>query len=163
MSRTVIAVMAGLLCTLAGVRHAATLKSDALRLKRWWQVLEHLRLLLQEGTLSIPEVLCTAADGALLPDELLKELAGTLHDTPLVTLEKAFIPHKDRLPEGDVLARMFSRLGSGSKDSRCLAVQQAAAELHQMEEHAAAKAEKDARLWQMLGLIGGACLTIMLL
>lgn len=163
MSHAIIAVMAGLFCALAGARFAASLKSEAHRLKRWVQVLQHLHLLFQEGTMSIPEALCTAADGTLPPDRLLRELALCLQRSPLNTLCDAFSPHKDALPEGHVLLRMFSRLGNGSKESRCLAIQQTVDELQLMADNAAAKAEKDARLWQTLGLVGGACLTIMLL
>ena len=54
-------------------------------------------------------------------------------------------------------------MGHGSKDNRVLAVEQCTEEMRLLAEAAAAKAEKDTKLWQTLGFIGGACLTILLL
>lgn len=163
MSRAILAVMAGLLCALAGVKHASTLKGDAARISRWVQVLEHLTLLLRQGTLSIPELLCAAADGPHPPDKLLRDMASALTRSPLLSLSEAFQACSAAWQEHDVLARMFARLGHGSQESRCLAAEQAAAELRLLAAAASAKAEKDAKLWQTLGFTGGACLTIMLL
>ena len=162
MSRAILAVMAGLLCALAGVKHASALKADAARITRWVQVLDHLSLLLRQGTLSIPEALCAAADGSHPPDKLLRDMASAMHSTPLLSLPDAF----NTCPswqERDVLGRMFARMGHGSRESRVLAAEQAAAELRLLATAASAKAEKDAKMWQTLGFTGGACLTIMLL
>lgn len=163
MSRAVIAVMAGLLCALAGVKHGASLKADALRLERWEQLLRHLTLLIQEGTMSIPEALCAAADGPHLPDKLLRNIAMKLHSVPLITLADAFHACSGECPEGEVLIRMFTRLGQGSKESRMLALEQANGEIKLLADTASAKAEKDVKLWQTLGFTGGICLTILLL
>lgn len=162
MSRAVLAVMAGLLCALAGVKHACSLKGNAARLSRWVQLLTHLTLLLHEGTLSIPEALCAAADGAHPPDRLLREIAAKLRTEPMLPLAESYAQCSDECTEKDVLSRLFTRLGHGSKDSRVLAVEQAANELRLLSESASTKAEKDAKLWQTLGFIGGTCLTIML-
>jgi len=62
-----------------------------------------------------------------------------------------------------VLARLFTRLGRGTKESRRLAAEQTAEEMTLLAQHAGNRAEKDARLWQTLGFVGGACLTILLL
>lgn len=163
MSRAVLAVMAGLLCALAGVKHASTLKGDAARMTRWVQLLEHLRLLLRQGTMSIPEVLCAAADGPHPPDKLLRDMAAAMHGSPLFSPAEAFQACSAAWQERDVLSRMFARLGHGSQESRCLAAEQAAEELRLLAGAASTKAEKDAKLWQTLGFTGGACLTIMLL
>lgn len=162
MSRAILAVMAGLLCALAGVKHASALKADAARISRWVQVLEHLTLLLRQGMLSIPEALCAAADGPHPPDKLLRDMASAMHGSPLLSLPEAF-KICPSWQERDVLGRMFARMGHGSRESRVLAAEQAAAELRLLATAASAKAEKDAKLWQTLGFTGGACLTIMLL
>ena len=75
MSRAVFAVMAGLLCALAGMKYAASLRTDATRLGRWVQVLQQLSLLLEEGTLSIPQAFCAAADHHHPVDALLQSIA----------------------------------------------------------------------------------------
>lgn len=163
MSRAVLAVMAGLLCALAGVKHAASLKADAARMTRWVHLLTHLTLLLRQGMMSIPEALCAAADGPHPPDKLLREMAAAMQHTPLLSPGEAFEPCPTAWAERDVLSRMFARLGHGSQENRCLAVEQSAAEMRLLAESASTKAEKDAKLWQTLGFTGGACLTIMLL
>ena len=163
MSRAVIAVMAGLLCTLAGVKHGASLKADAQRLARWCQLLRHLTLLIQEGTMSIPDALCAAADGHQPPDKLLRTIAMKLQASPLMTLAEAFSACAGECTERDLLTRMFIRLGQGSKESRVLALEQTAKEMKLLAEAASARAEKDVKLWQTLGFTGGICLTILLL
>ena len=163
MSRAILAVMAGLLCALAGIKHASALQGDAARLKRWGQVLAHLELLLQEGTLSIPEVLCAAADGTLPPDRLLRDMAAKLSSSPLLSLSDAYAAYAEERPETALLSRLFARMGHGTKESRCLAVKQSAGEMALLAQSAAARAEKDVKLWQTLGFVGGACLTILLL
>lgn len=163
MSRAVLAVMAGLLCTLAGAKHANRLQYDANRLKRWTALLNHLELLLSEATLSIPQALCTAADSHLQPDILLRTMASAIQSQPLLSLEEAFLQCSQEVTEIPTLVRLFSRLGRGSKENRCLAVHQATQELEFLAQGAANKAEKDTKLWQTLGFIGGACLTILLL
>jgi stage III sporulation protein AB len=162
-SRTVLAIMAGLLCALAGARHAASLKTDASRLNRWAKLLRHLALLVKEGTFSIPEALCAAADDSHTPDKLLREMAARLTASPLLTPGEDFTQCADDCQEKTVLARMFGRLGRGSKDSRVLAVEQATEEITLLAEAASARAEKDVKLWQTLGLTGGICLTILLM
>lgn len=159
----VLALMAGLLCALAGARHAASLKADAARLSRWGQLLRHLTLLLREGAFSIPEALCAAADDALPPDKLLRDMASHLSASPLLTPGEAFAQCAGDCPEKALLARMFQRLGRGSKESRILAVEQACEEIGLLAESASARAEKDVKLWQTLGLTGGVCLTLLLM
>lgn len=163
MNRSVLAIMAGLLCALAGMKYASSLKGESERLSRWVQLLSHLALLLREGTLSIPEALCTAADRPHPPDKLLRELAGKLTAAPMLSLADAFARCSSESTEQTVLARLFARMGHGSKDNRVLAVEQCTEEMRLLAEAAAAKAEKDTKLWQTLGFIGGACLTILLL
>lgn len=163
MTRAVFAIMTGLLCALAGVKHAASLKGTASRLSRWVQVLTHLALLLRQGVLSLPEAMCAAADASLPPDRLLREIAARIHASPLLTLTDAYRQTGAEGAEEELLLRLFARLGRGTKESRVLAAEQTAAEMRLLADEAAAKAAKDARLWQTLGLTGGVCLTILLL
>lgn len=163
MSRAVLAMMAGLLCALAGAKYASSLRADATRMARWVQLLQHLALLLEEAALPIPQALCAAADGHLPPDELLRHMAAAIQAQPLLTPEAAFLQCCKDTQEKPTLVRMFSRLGRGSKENRCLAVQQASNEMQLLSQAAAARAEKDMKLWQTLGFIGGTCLTILLL
>ncbi len=163
MSRAVLAVMAGLLCALAGVKHAASLKGDAARLQRWVQLLHHLALLLREGTLSIPEALCAAADQPQPADRLLHSIAEQMARSPMLSLAEAYRQCCTDGPEKALLTRLFTRIGRGSRESRCLAVEQSAEEMALLAQNAATKAEKDAKLWQTLGLIGGICLTILII
>lgn len=163
MTRAVFAMMAGLLCALAGVRHAASLKGDAIRLNRWTYLLRHFSLLLKEGSLSIPEALTAAADQSGPADQLLHSLARQIRAHPLQTLAEALDACPGCALEHALLSRLLTRIGHGTKESRCLAVDQAAEEMALLAKSAAEKAEKDARLWQTLGFAGGACLTILLL
>lgn len=163
MIRAVLAVMAGLLCALAGLRRAASMRSAAERLRRWGQVLAHLALILLERTMSLQAALAAAADGTDAPDRLLRGIAQTLQAQPLSSLTDAFLSQCGDVPEKDVLARMFARLARGSLESRVQAIEQAQSEIALMQEQSARKAEKDAKLWQTLGFIGGTCITILLL
>ena len=163
MTRAALALMAGLLCAFAGFRHAAQLKATAARLSRWVQLLEHLSLLLQQGTLSIPELLCTTACSQQPPDLLLHQAADLIRNDPLLSPAEAFRRCALEGPECDVLSRFFQRLGHGTKESRSLAAAQAAQELQLLQAQASAAAEKDVKLWQTLGFTGGICLTILLL
>ena len=54
-------------------------------------------------------------------------------------------------------------LSRGSLESRLLAVENARQEVALMHEKAARKADKDARLYQTLGWIGGLCLLLILM
>lgn len=163
MTRTVLAIMAGLLCTLAGLKYAAAIHAEALRLSRWVQLLSHLSLLLQEGTLSIPEAFLTAADKASPPDQILRDTASLLAASPLLTPADALRQTCTDCREKEPLLRLFARLGRGSKESRILALEQTRDELRLLAQAASARADKDVKLWQTLGLVGGACLTILLL
>ncbi len=163
MSRSILAIMAGLLCALAGIRHAAALRGEAARLTRWTALLRRLCLLLQEGVLPIPEALLSAADDTQAPDQLLRTLARELQRSPMKTLAQSYARHGSAQAEQPILQRMFLRLGQGSRELRSLAVEQAAQELHLLAEAARERSSKDAKMWQTLGFIAGACLTLMLL
>lgn len=163
MSRTVLAIMAGLLCGLAGVKHASALQADASRMTRWCSLLKYLALLLTEGSMSIPEALCAAADGSSPADQLLRALAMQVQNSPLLSLEEAFRQRSFPYAESPLLARMFTRLGRGTQASRLLAVKQVAQEMQLLAAEASTRADKDVKLWQTLGFVGGVCLTIMLL
>ncbi len=163
MIRAMLALMAGLLCTLAGMRYASTLQNEAKRLMRWEPLLGHLALILQEGTLALPQALQEAAQGHLLPDVMLRQLAGAMRTSPMQPMDALLAPLCESLTEKDVLLRMCCRLGRGTMENRVQAVQQAAQEIGLLAKDAQARAEKDVRLWQTLGLTAGICLTIFLL
>ena len=163
MIRAALAVMAGLLCALAGLRRAAALQGDAARLRRWACVLEHLALILAEGASALPEAFEQAATAPLPPDELLRALAADLREQPLIPLPELYAARAQPGPEQDALARLMSRLGRGSLEARCQAVSQSAQELALLAAQARQCADKDAAMWRNLGFIGGACLTLMLL
>ena len=163
MTRAVLAVMAGMLCALAGWRHAAALRGSAARLRRWTEVLEHLALILSEGASTLPEAFEQAATGDLPPDELLRALAADLRRQPLTPLNELYAIRALTGPEGDALKRLMDRLGRGSLEMRCQAVSQTAEELSLLAVRARENADRDATMWRDLGFIGGACLTLMLL
>lgn len=163
MIRAVLAVMAGLLCGFAGFRHASTLTRDAVRLRRWVQLLSHLTLLLRQGLMPIPQALQSCADGHTDADRLLQSMVYLMQKKPMLSLAEAFGHCCSSGNEQPVLQRMFNHLGHGLQENRCRAVQQATEELRMLADQAASRAEKDVRLWQTLGLIGGLCLTILLL
>lgn len=163
MIRAMLAVMAGMLCALAGWRRASALKSSATCLRRWQEVLEHLALILSEGASTLPEAFEQAATGALPPDDLLRALAADLRSQPLTPLPALYAAHAAADPGSDALTRLMRRLSRGSLEMRCQAVSQAAEELALLAGQARETADKDATMWRNLGLIGGACLTLMLI
>lgn len=163
MIRTVLAILAGIMCMLLGMRYAASLRADAARLTRWQHILQRLSLLLKERAHPLPEALRLAADGTALPDKLLQEAAGSIQREPLTTLAHAFDAACGPLLEKDCLLRLCSSLSRGSLEHRLLAIEHCISELGLMQQEAAARADKDAKLWQTLGGIGGLCMTIMLI
>lgn len=163
MTRAALAVMAGLLCALAGVRHAARLKAEDAELHRWTDMLAALALLLGEGTLSLPDALLAAADGHGAPDALMQAMAGMMAHQPLTSPCDAYDALAATSCAREPLRRMFTRLGHGTLESRRLAAQQASQELALMAQHAALRAQKDAKLFQTLGFTGGAALALLLL
>lgn len=163
MSRPVLAVMAGLLCTLLGMRHAGSLRREEREARRWADLLQSMHLLLGEGTLSLPGALAAAADGSCEADHLLTAMAQHMRKHPLSTPCEAYAALAAHDALHPCLQRMFTRLGQGTLESRCLAVQQAGAEMSLQAQQAARKAAADAKLFQTLGLTGGAALTLLLL
>ena len=112
---------------------------------------------------SLPEAFRLCADGNHPPDTLLRQLADTLERTPLSSpgaLTDRLCP---AISEKDIISRMMHLLSRGSLESRLLAVENARQEVALMHEKAARKADKDARLYQTLGWIGGLCLLLILM
>lgn len=155
--------MTGLVFALMCVRHAERLKQEALRLRRWHEITGHLSLLLQQGTMSLPEVLRLCADATTPADSILTALADAMIQQPLAGCAALCETLLEPCREKDVLLRLFARLSRGTPEERSLAAQQAGAELRLMADSAADKSAVDARLWQRLGVIGGACVTLLLL
>lgn len=157
------ALAAGVMVGLVGWRYAAFLRADTIRLGRWVEILERLRLILGERSSPLAEALRLAADGKSLPDTLLHRLADGLHSDPLLSLAEHFSILCDDCTEKDDLVRMFSHLSRGSLESRILSVEQAAQALRLRQQTAAEKSSRDAALWHKLGWIAGACLTLLLI
>ena len=163
MMRAVPAVAAGLLCALTGIRNARRLRQEAQDLRRWQELLRTLALILSEGTLSIPDALDAAADGEGAPDKAAAAIAEAMRRDPLLSPGDAFRACSLAPQERSCLERFFCRLGHGTAAMRCHAAEQAGDELALLAQTAAARAAKDAKLYQTLGLTGGACLTLLLL
>lgn len=163
MTRAALAVMAGLLCALAGVRRAGALRTEQAELQRWTDLLAVLTLLIEEGALSLPDALLAAADGHGTPDQLLHAMADLMKREPLTSPCDAYDALAGASPARETIRRMFCRLGHGTLDSRRLAAKQAAAEIALMAQQSAQRVQKDARLFQTLGFTGGAALALLLL
>lgn len=162
-ARVALAVAAGLLCGVMGLRRAATLCRDAQRLHRLEALLRHLALLLRGGGGSLPEVLRDAATSPGPPDETFRALADGLVRNPLADLSGLYAGLPVCQPEDSVLRRLMPRLGRGSAEQRCQAARQAADEIALLAASTREKAEKDAPMHRTLGWVFGACLTLMLL
>lgn len=163
MIRPVLAISAGILCALLGLRQARQITDAEARLHRWSTLLRHLALLLAESTLPLPEALTAAASAREAPDEALRALAALLRDEPLSPIEALWPRLNVTGAEAAPLSRLIPRLTRGSVDSRTLAAQQAADELALLAESARGRSASDARMWRTLGLTCGLCLTLMLL
>ncbi len=161
--RVLLAIAAGLLCGVMGLRRASALCRDARRLRRLEEMLRHLMLLLREGGGSLPEVLRAAATLPGPPDDTLRALADGLTRDPLADLAELYAGLPIYQPENGVLHRLMPRLARGSVEQRCQAVEQAAAEIALLAVSTREKAEKDAPMHRTLGWVFGACLTLMLL
>lgn len=160
MIRPLLAVMAGLICGVMGVRKAQCIRQENATLRRWEIILRRLCLILHEGALPLPEALEQAADEESSADKLLHYLSSHLRSEPLSSLSQLYTPQGK---EGSVLVRLFSGLEQGSLESRLLAASQAAQEFALLAEASQSKAKQDAHMWATLGWTCGACLTLMLL
>lgn len=163
MIRIVLAVLAGLLCGAAGMGRAGEIRWKGARLKRWQEILEHMQLLMEQGTLPLPEVLLQCANEDAQPDALLRKLAKAMADTPMAPIQEHWARMEEDGEEAGVLRRMMGGLSSGTLESRVLAVAQALREMQWMASAAHEKEKNDARMWATLGWTCGACLTILLL
>lgn len=160
MIRPLLAVMAGLLCGVMGMRQSKRIHAENALLRRWQEMLQHLCLLLREGALSMPEAFEAAADGSTQADAQLLRLAGAMREHPMTSLPDFYLPQGKA---GPALARMFAGLSRGSLENRLLAAEQAGREIALLADTAQTKAQQDARMWTTLGWTCGACLTLMLL
>lgn len=160
MMRPVLAVMAGLLCGVMGLRQASRIRETNATLHRWQTLLQHLCLLLQEQSLSLPEAFTQAATEHTPADQLLCQWAEALRQDPLTPLPQHYTPQG---AEGAVLLRLLEGLSHGSLESRVLSAQQAAEEMSLLASASQSKAQQDSKMWSTLGWTCGACLTLMLL
>lgn len=160
MMRPVLAIMAGLLCALLGLRQAHRLREEDRRLRRWEVLLRHLCLLLQEGALPLPEALRQCAREDFPADQALRRLAEDMEHQPLTPLHQLYHGSGAEAP---VLLRMLDRLDHGSLESRVQAMRQAGEEIALLAGQAEQKAARDAKMWATLGCTCGACLTLLLL
>lgn len=157
------AILTGLLFSLICLRHAGRLKQETVRLRRWQEITEQLSLLLREGTMGLTEVLSACADGDTPADALLQRLAADMTQQPLAECSVLYDALTEPCTEKALLLRMFTRLCWGSLESRSLAAAQASESLALMADRAGQKSAVDSRLWQRLGVIGGACVTLLLI
>ena len=160
MIRPVLAIMAGLLCGMLGMRHGRAIREQSASLRRWETLLRHLCLILREGALPLPEAFLQAATEPTAADNTLRSLALRMQEEPLTDLPQLYTPTG---PEGPVLQRMFTGLATGSLEERLLAAAQAADEIALLAQSTGDKAATDARMWLKLGWLCGACVTLMLL
>lgn len=163
MTRLLFPICAALLSTLAGLHLSTHLRQEEQRLARWGEILQHLHLLMASCAYSLPEAFRLCADGNHPPDTLLRQLADALERAPLSSpgaLTDRLCP---AISEKDIISRMMHLLSRGSLESRLLAVENARQEVALMHEKAARKTDKDARLYQTLGWIGGLCLLLILM
>lgn len=163
MTRAALAVMAGLLCALLGLRYAASLRAEEARLRRWTALLQRLAIILPEQAAPLTEALCMAAEGTQEPDMLLRALAEEVQRHPLTPLHEAFLRISRPCAEQAALTRVFTALGRGTLNQRVLALRQGAEELSLLAGAAKDRADRDAKLYRTLGWTGGACLTLFLL
>ena len=161
--RSVLAVSAGLLCALAGLRQSHVLQQDAIRLHRWMDILKHRALLIDQGLYTLPDALAHAATGQAVPDQVLKALSKGLRESPLSPLSALLARCSIQDLEKPVLQRLMPRLGHGTLCERTQAIHQAIGELELLSSQADERASRDMKLWRTLGLTGGACLTLLLL
>ena len=157
MTRLLFPICAALLSTLAGLHLSTHLRQEEQRLARWGEVLPHLHLLMASCAYSLPEAF------RLCADENRPQLADALERAPLSSpgaLTDRLCP---AISEKDIISRMMHLLSRGILESRLLAVENARQEVALMHEKAARKADKDARLYQTLGWIGGLCLLLILM
>lgn len=160
MIRPMLAIMAGLLCGVMGMRQASRIRETNATLHRWEIILQHLCLLLQEQSLSLPEAFTQAATDNTAADQLLHQWADALHRDPLTPLPQHYTPQG---AEGAVLLRLLEGLSHGSLESRVLSAHQAAEGMALLASASQAKAQQDSKMWATLGWTCGACLTLMLL
>ncbi|MBE5804534.1 MAG: hypothetical protein E7316_08495 [Clostridiales bacterium] len=160
MIRPLLAIMAGLLCGLMGMRQSQRIREESHTLRRWEGILQQLCLILREGALPLHEALEQAAPEDSPADAQLRRLASAMRSDPLAPLSGLYLPQGK---EGPALARMFTALAGGSLESRVQAVRYAAEEIALLSGEARDKARQDAAMWAKLGWTCGACLTLMLL
>lgn len=159
MMRPFLALTAGLLCGVLGLRQARRIREESASLSRWETLLRHLALLLQEG-LALTEAFDQAGAEASAPDQLLRRLAAQLRAQPTASLPQLYAPQGK---EGVFLPRLLEGLSHGSQESRILCAQQAEKEAALLARSAREKAKQDAHMWATLGWACGACLTLLLL
>lgn len=159
MIRLLLALMAGMLCGVLGLRQAGRIRQESAALARWQVMLQHLCLLLQAG-LSLPEAFTQCATEDTPCDALLRRLARGLQQEPLSSLPQLYTPQG---AEGPALSRLMAGLSRGSLESRVLCARQAAEELALLAQSAREKALQDARMWRTLGWACGGCLTLLML
>ena len=163
MIRQLLALTAGVLCALMGLRRSREAQQRRLRLERWPVLLRHLALLIREEAGSLTEVLRLCARENAAPDRLILLLARHMQEHPLLPpdalLDTSALPRD----EGDLLQRMAIRLAQGSRDSRAQAAESCAAAMEALLAGTRERSDADAKMWRQLGMLGGACLTLWLL
>lgn len=163
MIRPLLALASGLLLAAAGFRHAGYLRQRCDRLQRWTQLLRHLALLMKEGAGTLPEIILMAARESALPDRIFQQLAHAMQARPF-EYPRALADLSLLEPrEQEILDRLLTRLGAGSRDSRLLALEGTIGQMEQLLSESLPQVQKECKMWRQLGLLGGACLALWLI
>lgn len=163
MTQLMLPLCAAMLCTLCGMRLASSLHREEERLLRWSALLAHCEVLLSASAYSLPEVFRLCATEKSAADALLRTLSEQMQQqrmTPLVTLADTACPP---CVERECLLRWLQAVSHGSLENRLFATQSARKEIDLMHQQSRQKAEKDAKLYQTLGWVGGLCLMLLML
>ncbi len=163
MTRLLMPLCAAMLCTLCGLRLSAGLHRETQRLMRWGTLLAHCRILMASCAYSLPEVFKLAATEQTAADELLRTMAQGLENQRTAspgTLAEQLCPP---CPERDAILRLMHAIGHGSLESRLLALDSTKEELALLHQQSRKRAEKDGKLYQTLGWVGGLCLMLLML
>lgn len=163
MTRPLLALVSGLLLAAAGFRHAEFIRQRCSRLQRWTQLLRHLSLLMKEGAGTLPEIILMAAREPALPDRIFQQLARAMQEKPLEYPQALADLSLLEPREQEILSRLLTRLDTGSRDSRLLALEGCIGSLEQLLGESLPRVQKECKMWRQLGLLGGACLALWLI
>jgi Stage III sporulation protein AB (spore_III_AB). len=151
------ALMAGLGCGLAGMLAASQLKKQEALLAAWVRFIKRLQTTFETRRLPIRQVLETGLNEHPLIDARLKKAMQLMDEAPQLSVSEAF-ESADELE-----TRLFSGLCEGSLKQRQAALELSLSAFTAAHEKALSSYEKNGRLYQNLGWLGGLALVLLLL